>query len=227
VPEGSRATKASPSAGFLSEDNLRRIAALNDIAAGRGQSLAQMAIAWALRGGRVTSALIGASRPEQVSECVAARQGAGTLHLPEREARLDRGDIVEPGQLVLEEALIGGEVADDDAQQSSRAARSSGSSRRPRASATTAGEAVELLLALALELDRGEDRDRQAELVLVDDRDIALDDAGLLQQPDPARARAARARPCSARSCTERRELICSSAMILRSSASRRRRAIP
>ncbi|SEG31227.1 L-glyceraldehyde 3-phosphate reductase [Bosea lathyri] len=73
VPEGSRATTApSFRQGFLSEDNLRRIAALNDIAAGRGQSLAQMAIAWALRGGRVTSALIGASRPEQVTECVAA-----------------------------------------------------------------------------------------------------------------------------------------------------------
>jgi L-glyceraldehyde 3-phosphate reductase len=74
VPDGSRAAKKAPSFrdGFLSEANLRAIAALNEIAAARGQSLAQMAISWVLRGGRVTSALIGASRPEQVVECVAA-----------------------------------------------------------------------------------------------------------------------------------------------------------
>uniref|UniRef100_A0A9E7ZKV6 L-glyceraldehyde 3-phosphate reductase n=1 Tax=Bosea sp. NBC_00436 TaxID=2969620 RepID=A0A9E7ZKV6_9HYPH len=74
VPVGSRADKKAPSFrdGFLSEANLKSIAALNEIAAARGQSLAQMAIAWVLRGGRVTSALIGASRPEQVTDCVAA-----------------------------------------------------------------------------------------------------------------------------------------------------------
>ena len=74
VPAGSRADKKAPSFrdGFLSEANLRSIAALNEIAAARGQSLAQMAIAWVLRGGRVTSALSGASRPEQVTDCVAA-----------------------------------------------------------------------------------------------------------------------------------------------------------
>lgn len=74
VPVGSRADKKAPSFrdGFLSEANLRSIAALNEIAAARGQSLAQMAIAWVLRGRRVTSALIGASRPEQVTDCVAA-----------------------------------------------------------------------------------------------------------------------------------------------------------
>jgi L-glyceraldehyde 3-phosphate reductase len=47
---------------------------LNEIAEARGQSLAQMALAWVLRGGRVTTALIGASRPEQISECAAATQ---------------------------------------------------------------------------------------------------------------------------------------------------------
>jgi len=74
VPEGSRADKKAPSfrEGFLSDDNIEHIAALNEIAKARGQSLAQMAIAWVLRGGRVTSALIGASRPEQVTDCVAA-----------------------------------------------------------------------------------------------------------------------------------------------------------
>lgn len=55
---------------MLSEDNLRRLEGLNAIAADRGQSLAQMAIAWALR--TVTSALIGASRTEQIDENLAA-----------------------------------------------------------------------------------------------------------------------------------------------------------
>ena len=73
IPEGSRATQGKSLRGeFLSEENLANIRALNDIAAGRGQTLAQMALAWVLRGGRVTSALIGASRPEQVENCVGA-----------------------------------------------------------------------------------------------------------------------------------------------------------
>ena len=45
---------------FLNEKNLKRVRALNDIAESRGQTLAQMAIAWVLRDNRVTSALIGA-----------------------------------------------------------------------------------------------------------------------------------------------------------------------
>lgn len=56
----------------LSPQNIERVRKLNEIAERRGQSLAQMAIAWTLRGGRVTSALIGASRAEQVRENVAA-----------------------------------------------------------------------------------------------------------------------------------------------------------
>ncbi|MCE1114475.1 MULTISPECIES: L-glyceraldehyde 3-phosphate reductase [Pseudomonas] len=56
----------------LSEANLERARALNRIAQRRGQSLAQLALAWTLRDPRVTSALIGASRPEQISENVAA-----------------------------------------------------------------------------------------------------------------------------------------------------------
>ena len=50
----------------LTEDRLRQIKELNDLAAERGQSLAQMALAWDLRDGAVTSVLIGASKPEQV-----------------------------------------------------------------------------------------------------------------------------------------------------------------
>jgi L-glyceraldehyde 3-phosphate reductase len=56
----------------LSEANLAHVRALNDIARARGQSLAQMAVAWVLRQPQVTSALIGASRPEQIRELAAA-----------------------------------------------------------------------------------------------------------------------------------------------------------
>jgi L-glyceraldehyde 3-phosphate reductase len=71
VPEGSRASQGkSLKEQFLSQENLATIRALNAIAEKRGQTLAQMAIAWVLRKGRVTTALIGASRPEQVEDCV-------------------------------------------------------------------------------------------------------------------------------------------------------------
>jgi L-glyceraldehyde 3-phosphate reductase len=56
----------------LSEQNLKHVRALNDIAQARGQSLAQMATAWVLRDQRVTSALIGASKPEQIVDLVGA-----------------------------------------------------------------------------------------------------------------------------------------------------------
>ena len=56
----------------LSAENLSRVAALNTIAAGRGQTLAQMALAWVLRDPRMTSALIGASRVSQIEDAVAA-----------------------------------------------------------------------------------------------------------------------------------------------------------
>jgi L-glyceraldehyde 3-phosphate reductase len=56
----------------LSEENLERVRGLNAIAKSRGQSLAQMALAWVLRDPRVTSALIGASNPEQIRENVEA-----------------------------------------------------------------------------------------------------------------------------------------------------------
>ncbi|MEO5796631.1 MAG: L-glyceraldehyde 3-phosphate reductase [Rhodoferax sp.] len=58
----------------LSPKNLAHVGALNEMALARGQSLAQMAIAWVLRDPRMTSALIGASRPEQIVELVGALQ---------------------------------------------------------------------------------------------------------------------------------------------------------
>ena len=73
VPEESRAAQGkSLDAGLLNAAHLKCIAGLNDIAAARGQSLAQMALAWVLRGGRVTSALIGASKVSQIEDCVGA-----------------------------------------------------------------------------------------------------------------------------------------------------------
>lgn len=73
IPAESRAAKGrSLRQTFLDDRTIDNIRALNAIAERRGQSLAQMALAWVLRGGRVTSALIGASRPEQVEDCVGA-----------------------------------------------------------------------------------------------------------------------------------------------------------
>jgi L-glyceraldehyde 3-phosphate reductase len=73
IPQGSRASRAgSLTPDMLNDDNLRRIRALNDIAQERRQSLAQLAIAWALRDPRVTSALIGASSVTQLEQNVAA-----------------------------------------------------------------------------------------------------------------------------------------------------------
>ena len=73
VPEGSRASRGgSLSTEMLTEQNLTRVRALNDIAAARGQSLAQLAIAWVLRDPRVTSALVGASSVAQLEQNLAA-----------------------------------------------------------------------------------------------------------------------------------------------------------
>lgn len=74
VPKTSRATSRNSSllSEFLSEANLKRVRALNEIAAGRDQTLAQMAIAWVLRDQRVTSALIGARSVEQLDDSLDA-----------------------------------------------------------------------------------------------------------------------------------------------------------
>ncbi len=73
VPEGSRAARdSSLSTDMLNEQNLAKVRALNGIARDRGQSLAQMAIAWVLRDARVTSALIGASSVAQLEDSLAA-----------------------------------------------------------------------------------------------------------------------------------------------------------
>jgi L-glyceraldehyde 3-phosphate reductase len=74
IPEDARGAKGVPSwrPEFLRPEVLERVRALNDIAEARGQSLAQMALAWCLRDPRITSVLIGASSPRQIVENVAA-----------------------------------------------------------------------------------------------------------------------------------------------------------
>uniref|UniRef100_A0AAU3GT99 L-glyceraldehyde 3-phosphate reductase n=1 Tax=Streptomyces sp. NBC_01401 TaxID=2903854 RepID=A0AAU3GT99_9ACTN len=73
IPEGSRASQGkSLDPDLLSEEMVRRLRGLNDIARGRGQSLAQLALNWVLRDDRMTSALIGASSVKQLEENVAA-----------------------------------------------------------------------------------------------------------------------------------------------------------
>lgn len=75
IPEDSRARQyKSLNPNFINDENLANIRALNKIAEARGQTLAQMAIAWVLRNKGVTSALIGASSAEQVIDSVAALQ---------------------------------------------------------------------------------------------------------------------------------------------------------
>ncbi|NIY71853.1 L-glyceraldehyde 3-phosphate reductase [Marivivens donghaensis] len=73
IPKDSRAAQdKSLDPNMLSDQAIDNIRALNEIAAKRGQTLAQMAIAWVLRDGGITTALIGASRPEQVTDCCGA-----------------------------------------------------------------------------------------------------------------------------------------------------------
>jgi L-glyceraldehyde 3-phosphate reductase len=96
VPADSRVEKGGAlDRSMLSEDNLARVRALNDVALERGQTLAQMAVAWVLRDDRVTSALIGASRWSQVEDLLRAVEN--TRFSDEELAAIDRhaveGDI--------------------------------------------------------------------------------------------------------------------------------------
>lgn len=89
VPADSRAASGAESwrPSFLNKENIACVAALNRLAKKRGQSLAQMALAWVLRDRRMTSALIGASRPEQIVDAVKALD-----NLEFSKAELDRID---------------------------------------------------------------------------------------------------------------------------------------
>ena len=89
IPEGSRAAQGkSLDPKMLGEQAIAHIRKLNEIAERRGQTLAQMAVAWVLRGGGITTALIGASKPEQVVDCAGA---VANLDFTEAElAEIDR-----------------------------------------------------------------------------------------------------------------------------------------
>jgi L-glyceraldehyde 3-phosphate reductase len=89
IPEGSRATQnTSLSPDLLTDQALEKIRALNEIAQRRGQSLAQMALAWTLRDPRVTSTLIGVSSVEQLDDSLGALE---SLSFSEDElAEIDR-----------------------------------------------------------------------------------------------------------------------------------------
>lgn len=96
IPEGSRATQGkSLNPDLLSDEVVRRLNGLNDIAQRRGQSLAQLALNWVLRDERMTSALIGASSVKQLEENVAALSGAA---LTEQELKeIDSFAVSTPG----------------------------------------------------------------------------------------------------------------------------------
>ncbi|MEU7643420.1 L-glyceraldehyde 3-phosphate reductase [Streptomyces huasconensis] len=96
IPEGSRATQGkSLDPDLLSDEVVRRLNGLNDIAASRGQSLAQLALNWVLRDERMTSALIGASSVTQLEENVAAL--AGPKLTDEELAAIDTFAVSTPG----------------------------------------------------------------------------------------------------------------------------------
>jgi len=75
VPEDSRAARSGSTISGLDDDVLRRVRGLNEIAVGRGQKLAQLALRWALRDSRITSAVIGASSVEQLDTNLDALDG--------------------------------------------------------------------------------------------------------------------------------------------------------
>lgn len=95
IPEGSRAVQGkSLDPAKITPEAVENIRALDSIAQSRGQTLAQMAIAWVLRGGGITTALIGASKPEQVVDCTGA---IGNLDFTADElAQIDRHAVDQP-----------------------------------------------------------------------------------------------------------------------------------
>jgi L-glyceraldehyde 3-phosphate reductase len=95
IPEGSRASRSgSLSPDLLTEQSLDHVRALNEIARARGQTLAQLALTWALRDKRVTSVLIGASSVAQLDENLAA---AGAPPLTEAELAAIDAHAVDAG----------------------------------------------------------------------------------------------------------------------------------
>jgi L-glyceraldehyde 3-phosphate reductase len=96
IPEDSRVRRGNYfSEEMLTQENLGRVRALNEVAQRRGQSLAQMAIAWVLRDPRITSALLGASSVQQLEQNVAAleRLDFDPAELEEIERHASEGQV--------------------------------------------------------------------------------------------------------------------------------------
>lgn len=96
IPEGARANKAqSFNPEWLTDDNIARLQGLSSIAEGRGQSLAQMAIAWVLKDPRISSALIGARTVEQLSDSLDSLKNLAftAQELEEIDRYMIKGDI--------------------------------------------------------------------------------------------------------------------------------------
>lgn len=95
VPEGSRASRQGTTVGgrYLSEENLEKIQALAELAQNRGQSLAQLALAWVLRRREVTSVLIGASSIKQLGDNIQTLN-----HLDFEQEELDNIDRILAGK---------------------------------------------------------------------------------------------------------------------------------
>ena len=89
IPDGSRASQGkSLDPAVITPRAIESVRALDAMAQSRGQTLAQMALAWVLRGGMITTALIGASKPEQVVDCAGA---IGNLDFTDAElAKIDQ-----------------------------------------------------------------------------------------------------------------------------------------
>jgi L-glyceraldehyde 3-phosphate reductase len=95
IPQGSRASRGtSLSANDITPATITHVRALSEIARARGQSMAQLALSWALRDPRITSVLIGASSVAQLEENAAA---AGRSEFTEDELAAIDGDAVESG----------------------------------------------------------------------------------------------------------------------------------
>lgn len=99
IPDGSRASRQGTTVGerYLSEESLVKVRALSNIAEKRGQSLAQLALAWVLRRSEVTSVLIGASSIQQLADNMASLE-----HLEFEQAELDAIDRILKGKTAEE-----------------------------------------------------------------------------------------------------------------------------
>src|ERR1700676_1327848 len=114
------------------------------------------------------------------------RQRGRIFHLAQRKTRFDRGDAVEPGQLVLQKCFIGRQVGGDHAQQIVAVAGHQVALQHLIPFRNRLGKPVEVFLFLPRQFYRDEDADMEPQRFLVDGRDIARDHAALLQQFDPS-----------------------------------------